>query len=212
MIQKWFCELAEGTFFGFPDSDDGYKRLKVAEFTYLVLYGDGTFEKFSINGLEPVVIQRDTKGETSEMVETNRWYENKNAEKVVNASGGMQSKLDCQWTRLDPNWLKDVGTVLTDAANKLDESGNIRYPDDPQTGTPNWHKISTKDHIEHVLEHAIALLGIMTAIQYEPGGISGVIRTEDYSAIQEHCAHLACRSMFAHNSIKREYLNQQYDG
>jgi hypothetical protein len=135
---------------------------------------------------------------------TSKWKEDKNAETVTNADGGMQSKVP-QYRRLDPDFLLGVTEVLTEAATRVDpDTGRARYPDD-EYGRPNWHRIPSEDHVEHVLGHAIALLGLYNEIKQN----HGVITYSHYLSIKEHAEHIGCRSMFLHYTIGQEYNYQE---
>ena len=92
----------------------------------------------------------------------------KDAPVVTNEHGGKQSALDCSIVRLPPNATIAVGCVLAYGASK--------YPDG-EDGTPNWHAISVRDHLNHLLTHVMAYLAGDTQ--------------------DDHLEHAACRAMMA---------------
>lgn len=101
----------------------------------------------------------------------------KDAPVCVNESGGKQSALDVSLVRVPPHALIAVGKVLASGAKK--------YPDDAD-GTPNWHRIDVRDHLNHMLTHAMAYLAGDTQ--------------------DDHLEHMACRALMA---LERKYLDEK---
>jgi hypothetical protein len=89
---------------------------------------------------------------------------------VANDQGGKQSDSPYFLRGLPPLAVLRIARILKDGAGK--------YEADPfgDVTRRNWHLISSADHLEHVLMHAVALL-------------SG-----DESA--DHAGHLATRALF----------------
>lgn len=93
---------------------------------------------------------------------------------VTNEQGGSQSRLDFDFTQLDADMLTRVARVLHVGAQKY--------------GEKNWQKIPTKDHINHMIYHAI------------------MANTSDTS--EDHLANVICRAMFAMWSQNNDTLSR----
>lgn len=61
---------------------------------------------------------------------------------------GQQSHLDARFDLIPPTALKTVAEVLGE--------GEAKYP--TIDGVPNWHYITTNDHLNHALAHVYAYL------------------------------------------------------
>lgn len=82
---------------------------------------------------------------------------------AVNALGGKQSDTGTRFDLVPPRAIHEVAKVLKRGAEKY--------------GEDNWHAISTKEHLEHLIRHAYLHLQGDTS--------------------EDHLANVACRSLMA---------------
>lgn len=93
----------------------------------------------------------------------------KDAPTIINEQGGKQSKVEYAFDALDP--------IAMFAMCKVLKEGRDKYGDDE-----NWRKISWREHLNHMIIHAFALLA---------GD-----KTDD------HASHIMCRAMFLYATYK----------
>lgn len=103
------------------------------------------------------------------------WEHNLPVPVVVNEVGGSQSKLIRDWTLLPFDALALVLQVLEQGAAKR--------------GRDNWKTIPSFEHIQHLLEHAIASHQC----------------SHDESLAIEHLTHVVCRALFALQVLYEEH-------
>lgn len=96
----------------------------------------------------------------------------KDAPIVTNEKGGKQSKVLYRFDLLDPGAMFEMTKVLEEGTHKYQEN--------------NWHNISVKEHLNHMLIHTYAYLA---------GDLS-----------DEHLSHIMCRAMFAQGVALKESL------
>lgn len=85
------------------------------------------------------------------------------AETVTNEQGGKQSKVEYRVDLMPPLATLQIAQVLKHGADKYGEN--------------NWHAISVKEHLNHMLIHTIAYLA--------------------GDKQDDHLGHMACRAMMA---------------
>lgn len=118
----------------------------------------------------------------------NRWIEDPHAEIEVGDNGGVQSKLDVNWSLVDFNWLYDVASVMTEGRKKYND------PD-----SSNWRKVTIGEHIEHALAHTIAAAQLLKIADELPAGSPQLPVLLDEALV--HLSHLSCRAMGAVSTI-----------
>jgi hypothetical protein len=87
----------------------------------------------------------------------------KDAPMVVNEHGGKQSKVEYAFDQLDPLAMFQLAGIIQKGAEKY--------------GRDNWKKITTKEHLNHALQHIFAHLA--------------------GDKQDDHLGHAFCRLMFA---------------
>jgi len=99
----------------------------------------------------------------------------------TNVRGGKQSKIKGKMTEVPPLALIEVSSVMG--------LGAENYPRESD-GTPNWHKITCAENIDHAMEHVANYLAERNKGDYIDDG-----------------SMLYCREAFTNNSILREELS-----
>lgn len=106
-------------------------------------------------------------------------WEHANEVTVTNAFGGRQSKVERDWTLMPFDALALVLQVL--------QTGKEKY------GRDNWKDIPIFDHVQHMMEHAIA--------SYQC--------SDDDSLYVEHLTHVVCRALFALQLLHEEIITNE---
>jgi hypothetical protein len=99
-----------------------------------------------------------------------------NAPITTDSTGASQSATSLRFDLIPAIEIAEIAKVLAE--------GEVKYPS--RDGVPNWHGISTNDHLNHALQHIYAYLG---------GD-----RTDS------HLAHAATRLIFAMFTSKKDGL------
>ena len=91
---------------------------------------------------------------------------------VANKFGGKQSKMEYDFTQLDPLAMFQLAGILKRGADKY--------------GRGNWKRITTEEHLNHALQHIFANHALQHIFAYLAGD-----RQDD------HLGHAFCRLMMA---------------